>query len=213
MSKHLWGGWTLLATVALAVSGPPAHAQNTGRLTGGFAGRTQSEMLWSPPVETSLRSGFLAGAFADVPTPVSWLRMRADGGLAQRGGFVSTDTRGNPVDGEVRGDYLSVHIEAKAGVSLGPAHVFAAAGPVVDYLLRNREDPVLAQVFTEERGTVLGVAAGAGLGVRVMRAWVIEAETRWVRGLSEAYSGSGLQVRNRSREWVVRLSRVAGDSG
>ena len=137
--------------------------------------------------------------------------MRAGGGLAQRGGFVSTDTRGNPVDGEVRGDYLSVHVEAKAGVSLGPAHAFATAGPVIDYLLRNREDPVLAQVLSEERGTVLGGAGGAGLGLRVMHAWVIEAETRWVRGLTEAYSGSGLHVRNRSREWVLRLSRAAGD--
>ena len=203
--------WTVRAAAALAVSGPPADAQESGRLTGGFAGRTDSEMLWSPPVETSPRSGFLAGAFVDVPTPVSWLRMRAEGGLAQRGGFVSTDTRGNAVDGEVRGDYLGVHIEAKAGLSLGPVHAFAVAGPVIDYLLRNREDPVLAQVFVEERGTVLGVAAGAGLGLRVTRAWVIEAETRWVRGLTEAYSGSGLQVRNRSREWVLRLSRVAGD--
>ena len=208
---HAHAKWTVLAAAALAVSGPPAHAQDSGRLTGGFAGRTDSEMLWSPPVETSPRSGFLAGAFVDVPTPVSWLRMRAEGGLAQRGGFVSTDTRGNAVDGEVRGDYLGVHIEAKAGLSLGPTHVFAVAGPVIDYLLRNREDPVLAQVFVEERGTVLGVAAGAGLGLRVTRAWVIEAETRWVRGLTEAYSGSGLQVRNRSREWVLRLSRVAGD--
>ena len=210
---HAQAKWTVLAAVALSLDGRPAYAQDSGRLTGGFAGRTESEMLWSQPVETSLRSGFLAGAFVDVPTPVSWLRMRADGGLAQRGGLVSTDTRGNPVDGEVRGDYLSVHIEAKAGVSLGPAHVFGAAGPVIDYLLRNREDPVLAQVLIEERGTVLGVAAGAGLGLRVMRAWVIEAETRWVRGLTEAYSGSGLQVRNRSREWVLRLSRVAGASG
>jgi len=213
MNKHPTGEWTALATVALALGGSPAHAQDSGRLTGAFAGRTESEMLWNPPVETSLRSGFLAGAFVDVPTPVSWLRMRAEGGLAQRGGFVSTDTRGNAVDGEVRGDYLGVHIEAKAGLSLGPAHAFAVAGPVIDYLLRNREDPVLAQVLIEERGTALGVAAGAGLGIRLMRAWVIEAETRWVRGLTEAYSGSGLQVRNRSREWVLRLSRVAGDTG
>ncbi|MCY3547421.1 MAG: hypothetical protein OXH49_11135 [Gemmatimonadetes bacterium] len=210
---HAHAKWTVLAAAALAVSGRPADAQDSGRLTGGFAGRTDSEMLWSPPVETALRSGFLAGAFVDVPTPVSWLRMRAEGGLAQRGGFVSTDTRGNAVDGEVRGDYLGVHIEAKAGLSLGPVHAFTVAGPVIDYLLRNREDPVLAQVLIEERGTVLGVAAGAGLGLRVTRAWVIEAETRWVRGLTEAYSGSGLQVRNRSREWVLRLSRMAGDSG
>ena len=153
---------TVRAAAALAVSGPPADAQESGRLTGGFAGRTDSEMLWSPPVETSPRSGFLAGAFVDVPTPVSWLRMRAEGGLAQRGGFVSNDTRGNAVDGEVRGDYLGVHIEAKAGLSLGPVHAFAVAGPVIDYLLRNREDPVLAQVFVEERGTVPGGGGGSG---------------------------------------------------
>ncbi len=204
---------TVLTATLLAGGAAPADAQNLGRLTGGFAGRTDSEMLWSPPVETSPRSGFLAGAFVDVPTPVSHLRMRAEGGLTQRGGFVSTDTRGNAVDGEVRGDYLSLYIEAKVGASLGPVHVFAAAGPAIDYLLRSREDPILAQVFIEKRGTVLGAAAGAGLGLRVMDAWVIEAETRWVRGLTVAYTGSGLRVRNRSREWVLRLSRVAGGTG
>jgi len=72
---------------------------------------------------------------------------------------------------------------------------------------------LLAPRGVDSHETAPGVAAGAGPGLRVMRAWVIEAETRWVRGLTEAYSGSGLQVRNRSREWVLRLSRVASDSG
>jgi len=38
---HAHAEWTVLATVALALSGPPADAQDSGRLTGGFAGRAE----------------------------------------------------------------------------------------------------------------------------------------------------------------------------
>lgn len=196
-----------------AAGAVPVRAQNTGRLNGVYGGHAESDLLWSTPVETSSRPGFLLGAFVDVRTPVQLLRLRAEGGFARRGGFVSTDTRGNPVDGEVSGDYLRFGIEAKLSVSLGPLHVFGAAGPGLDYLIRSREDPVLAQVFADRRGTILTAGAAAGAGLRVGRQWAIEAETRLNRGLSEAYSGAGLSVRNRSREWVLRLARVAGDSG
>lgn len=198
---------TVLAGL-LAGAGAPAHAQDVARLAGAYMGRTHSEQLWSPPVETSRRPGFVVGAFVDVPTPVPLLRLRAEGGLVQRGGFVSTDPRGNPVDGEVRGDHLGFHLGAKATLSLGPLHAFAVAGPGLDYLVRGRQDPLLAQVLGEGRGAVLNVLAGAGAGIRIGRAWVAEAEGRWVRGLTEAYSGDRARVRNRSLEWTLRVSRV-----
>ena len=193
--------------VALVAVVQPAQGQNTGRLTGAFAGRTQSEQDWSPPVETSRRPGFMLGAFVDVPTPASALRVRAEGGFAQRGGFVSSDHRGEPLDGEVRSDYLSFHLQLKVAGSLGPLHAFAAAGPGLDYLVRSREDPVLAQAFQDEHASVFNVAAAAGAGVRLRGPWLAEVEARWVRGLTTAYSGSDLKVRSRSVEWVVRISR------
>ena len=162
-------------------------------------------------METSRRPGFAVGAFVDVPTPVSFLRLRAEGGLVERGGFVSADPRGNPVNGEVRGDYLGFHLGAKATLSLGPVHAFAVAGPGLDYLVRSRADPLLEQVLGEGRGTVLNALAGAGTGLRIGRGWVVEVEGRWVRGLTEAHSGDRSKVRNLSREWTVRVSRaVAG---
>ena len=206
---------SLAATLLLvwAAGAVPVRAQNTGRLNGVYGGRAESDLLWSTPVETSPRPGFLLGAFVDVRTPIPRLRVRAEGGFARRGGFVSTDTRGNPLDGEVSGDYLHFGVEAKLSVSLGPLHAFGAAGPGLDYLVRSREDPVLAQVFADKRGTILTAGAAAGAGLTVGRRWVVEAEARLTRGLTEAYSGAGLSVRNRSVEWVLRLSRAAGDSG
>lgn len=206
---------SLAATLLLvwAAGAVPVRAQNTGRLNGVYGGRAESDLLWSTPVKTSSRPGFLLGAFVDVLTPIPRLRVRAEGGFARRGGFVSTDTRGNPLDGEVSGDYLHFGVEAKLSVSLGPLHAFGAAGPGLDYLVRSREDPVLAQVFADKRGTILTAGAAAGAGVTVGRRWVVEAEARLTRGLTEAYAGAGLSVRNRSLEWVLRLSRVAGDSG
>ena len=202
-------GLTMFLASALVAANQPATGQNTGRLTGGFAGRTESEQLWSQPVETSRRPGFLFGAFFDVPTPVTLLRVRAEAGFAQRGGYVSSDFRGDAIDGEVRSDYLSFHLQGKVSGSVGPLHVFAAAGPGFDYLVGSREDPVLDQVLVEQNGTVFKVGAGAGAGVRIGDGWVAEVEGRWVEGLSRAYSGSFLSVRNRSMEWVLRVARVA----
>ena len=199
--------------VALVVAGQPAHGQNAGRLTGVFAGRTESEQDWSPPVETSRRPGFMLGAFVDVPTPASALRVRAEGGFAQRGGFVSSDHRGEPLDGEVRSDYLSFHLQLKVAGSLGPLHAFAAAGPGLDYLVQSREDPVLAQALADEHASVLNVAASAGAGARLRGPWVAEVEARLVHGLTGAYSGTDVEVSNRSMEWVVRISRASESPG
>ena len=201
---------TALAAPLLAawsVNPGPAVAQNVDRLTGIVAGLAESEQIWSPAVETDRRSGFLVGAFVDVRTPVTALRVRAEGAVARRGGLVLSDFRGGALDGEVQSDYFTFQLHAKVGGSVGPMHVFAAAGPGVDYLLQSREDAVLAQVLIEEHATVMTGSAGVGAGVRV-GAYAAEAEGRWVQGLTDAYRGSSARVRNRSLEWVVRLSRV-----
>ena len=194
--------------VALLAAVEPARSQDAGRLTGVFAGRTESEQDWSPPVETSPRPGFMLGAFIDTRTPAGALRVRAEGGFAQRGGFVSSDHRGEGLDGEVRSDYLTFLLQAKVAGSLGPLHIFAAAGPGLDYLVRSREDPVLAQVLADEHDSVLNVAASAGAGARLGGTWVAEVEARLVHGMTGAYSGTNVEVGNRSLEWMVRVSRA-----
>ena len=194
--------------VAWVAGSEPILAQNTGRLTGIVVGRAESEQIWKPLVETARRSGFVVGAFVDVATPVTALRVRAEAALARRGGLVQSDFRGGALDGEVQSDYLSFQLQAKVAGSVGPVHVFAAAGPGVDYLVQSREDAVLAQVLIDEHATVFNVGAGVGAGVRV-GALVAEVEGRWVGGLSNAYSGSSAMVRNRSLELLVRLSRVS----
>lgn len=198
-----------LLLAAWVVTAGPALAQNADRLTGIVAGVAESEQIWRPAVETDRRSGFLVGAFMDVRTPVTALRVRVEGGLVRRGGLVLGDFRSGGLDGEVQSDYLSSRVEAKVGGSVGPVHVFAAAGPGVDYLVQSREDAVLAQVLIEEHGTVITASAGVGAGVRVGGV-VAEVEGRWMRGLTDAYRGSSATVRNRSLELVLRLSRVGG---
>lgn len=205
-----WKSYTVLPAVVLlasAIGGRSAAGQATERLTGVFAGRIDSEQSWNPLVETARRSGFVVGAFVDVPTPLAF-RVRADGGFARRGGLVLSDTRGNALDGEVQSEYVTFQLQAKLAAAVGPVHVFAAGGPGFDYLMRSREDPLLGQVLVDKHATVFGVVAAAGAGVRIGSALVAEVEGRWVRGLSNAYSGPSATVRNRSQEWVVRLSRV-----
>ena len=206
-----WRGGALLPVllvVGLVAAARPASGQRVGRFTGVAVGRTSSEQLWSQPVETSRRSGVLISVFFDVPSALPVLRLRVEAGYTQRGGLVSSDFQGNPLDGQVRSDYLSFHVETKVNGSAGPFHLFAAAGPGFDQLVQSRKDPVLEQVLANEHETVFNFAGAAGAGVRLGDIWLAEVEARWVEGLSSAYSGSFLKVRNRSVEWVLRVSRV-----
>ena len=207
----MWKSCAVLPALLIltsAIGGRPAAGQATERMTGVFAGRITSEQTWNPTVETAPRSGFVLGAFVDVPTPLAALRVRADGGFARRGGLVRSDIRGNALDGEVQSEYVTFQLQAKLAASVGPVHVFAAGGPGLDYLMRSREDPLLAQVLVDRHATVFNVVGGGGAGVRIGSVLVAEVEARWVRGLSNAYSGSAAKVRNRSREFVVRVSRA-----
>ena len=63
---------------------------------------------------------------------------------------------------------------------------------------------MLAQVL-EERATVFGAGVGVGVGAWVTPRVFAEVEARVVEGLGDAYVGSGVSVRNRSRELVARI--------
>ena len=207
-------GWSIrplraLLLMAAWAAAEPAKGQQAGRLTGIVAGRAESEQAWSLPVETRTRSGMVVGAFLEGSTPLRWLRVRAEAGYVQRGGHVDTDIRGNALDGQVQSDYLTFRVEGKLGASVGPLHVYAAAGPGVDYLTRSRKDAVLAQVLVEGHPTVLTAGAALGAGVRAGRV-VVEAEGRLVRGLTAAHSGPEASVTGRSTEVMVRVSWAGG---
>ena len=212
--------------MAIALSGwlpgggpGPVAAQDTGTVSGIALGRTESEQRWSRPVETAPRWGFLLGAFIQVPTPATALRVHAEATLARRGGFVLSDFGGNPPSGnapggevhsgEVQSEYVNFALQARVAGAVGPVHIFAGAGPGVDYLVRSRQDAVLAQVIRDEHAAIFTASAGAGAGVR-MGGVVVEVEGRWVAGLTNAWRGSSMTARNRSREWVVRVGRVFG---
>ncbi len=199
----LWGA-------ALAAGNVHAlTAQSSDVWVGVALGRIESEQRWTPPVATSARSGFLVGAFLRVPTPVSALRIQAEAAFVQRGSFVLSDSRDTvratsaPM-GEIRSEYLNVALQLRVEGSVGPVRIFAGAGPGLDYLVRSRQDAVLAQVVREEHAAILAVGAGAGAGVRV-RGIAVELEGRRVLGLTDAWRGGSLTARNRSQEWIIRV--------
>ncbi len=186
-----------------------AAAQSAPVLSGIALGRAESEQLWTPAIETAPRSGFLLGAFIGLPTPVAVLRVHAEAAFVRRGGFVQSDFRGNPLDGQFQSDYLNFALQGRVAGAVGPVRLFAGAGPGVDYLVRSRQDAVTAQAIRDEHAAVFTASAGAGAGARVGGVEV-EVEGRWVAGLTDAWRGSSMTARNRSREWVVRVGRVSG---
>jgi len=185
-------------------------AQVAERINGFTVGRTASQQLWKPTVMGADRTGMLLGLFGEVPLPGRVFRIRAEGNYVQRGGLVSGDFEGAPLSGEVRSEYLSFVLQFKFARSLGPVHAFIAAGPNLEQLLRTRQDVLLAQVLEKERTLVFNAAASGGVGFKISPALIVEIEARWVRGLSPAYSGSFLTVRNRSLELLLRVGRVPG---
>lgn len=189
-------------------AGGPVLGQASPQVMGVVVGRTASELVWRPEVAGSRRDGWLVGGYADVRLPVGPFRARVETTFTQRGGLVAGDVEGDPVDGEVRIDYLSSFLQLKLAGALGPLHAFVAFGPGVDYYLQRREDPLLRQVLTDEHAAALNAAASVGAGGGLADGWTGEVELRWVEGLGPALSGSFVEARNRSLEVLVRVART-----
>jgi hypothetical protein len=196
----------LLALLALGAAPPPAlAAQATGTIVGIVVGQATTTQIWKPPKSTEKYSGLVLGAYADAATPRSWLSVRAEGSLTQRGGDVALQVDGQPVLGSMRMDYLTIAVHVKLTRSLGPLRAHVALGPTLDQLLRSRLDPLLAQALDEETPTVFGVAAGGGIGMWVTDRIFAELDVRLTEGLSDAYDGAFTRVRNRSVEGLLRV--------
>lgn len=195
----------VVQALLLAGLGSRASAQDPTNFVGIVGGYTSTEQVWSPDVPVEQVGGVAVGAFLNVQAPPRWLSFTAEAVYTQRGSDVVLDVEGTPVPGGVRADYLTLAVEARASLPVGPLRAHLGVGPLYDVLLRSRLDPQLAQAFDMERTAPFGVTAGAGLGGRVRGRWLAEVEARVVEGLQSAYEGDFVSVRNRSYELIVRI--------
>lgn len=179
-------------------------------VAGVVGGYSSTEHVWSRTVETRSVSGLVLGGFVDVQTPLSWLTAGAEATYSQRGSDVVLDSGGTPVQGGIRADYLTFMVRLRAVFPLGPARIHVAVGPLSDFVIRSRLDPLLIQVLDEERAAPFGVSAGAGVGAFVTGRAFVEVEARIVEGLQSAYAGDLISARGRSRELVARVGVLVG---
>jgi len=194
-----------LAIVAPTMSGSRLSAQNSPTIIGGMVGYNSTTGVWQPAAESQAVGGFTAGAFLHASTPVQWFSVLAEGAWVQRGSDVTGTVEGQPLTGGVRSDYLTVTIQPRGTITLGPVRFHASAGPTLDLLVRSRIDPALAPVLYQDVGTVFGATGAVGLGVAVGPRYRVELEARMFEGLGDAYTGDFIAMRNRSLEVVARV--------
>lgn len=178
------------------------------RTVGFHFGQVRSHQVWSGPISTETANGVTLGVNVDVPTPVSFLSIRAEIGYVGRGSVVwdkGLDPHGL-VASNVRSHYLSIPIQGKVRVRLGPASAYVFAGPSIDQLLETQCTQDLCRVLSEERPHVLNVTAGSGVSVDYRNRFRGEVEFRLTEGLTDAYLSPSSGVRYRSMEFLLRAS-------
>ena len=201
--------WALgLLALVVATKPSPASAQAPALVAGLVAGYTSTEHVWSPSSESEAVGGVLLGGFVDVQTPLEWLEAGVELAYAQRGSDVVLDVGGVPSPGGIRTDFLSFAVRVRAGLELGRARFHIVAGPVADFVVRSRLDPLLIQVLDEESAAPFGVVVGGGVGFRITDTLAVDVEARLVEGLQSSYAGDLISARHRSRELVARLGML-----
>lgn len=199
----------VIGLLAVAISGSPVvvNAQTSSSIAGVVAGRVKNEQVWSSEYQTEKVGGLQVGGFLNAGTLVPWFKMRAEFMWTQRGGSVVGDLRGDELIGEARTDYLTVAVQPRFSARLGLVEVFAAAGPVIDVVLRNRFSPELGLGF-KEVAQVFGAGLGVGLAATLPSSFHAEIEARVFEGLGDAYSGDFVSAKNRSLGIVLRLGQT-----
>lgn len=198
---------SLVALVAsLAVAAHPASAQSV--VVGGVAGVSRSRQLRDRAADSSSRTGFVAGAWVDVASPVAPLHFLAEAAYARRGG---TFPLGGPagLTGDVESDWLAATVAPMLSAGIGPVAVYAYGGPTLEVPVRTRTAAALRTAFATPSDQGLSVTAGAGLEAR-WDGWSVRGEVRLVEGLTSAYSGSAGEIRHRSTEVVLRVGKRRG---
>jgi hypothetical protein len=192
----------------LVAGAAPAQAQvalDEPTIVGVVVGYSNTTGIWKPASDSEKRGGGIVGAFLNAATPIPWFSIRVEGTISQRNSDVTADSGGAPLRGGLRTDYISFAVHPRIAYGLGPLRVHAAAGPTIDQIIRGRLDPNLRSVLNRESSTVFGVGASAGLGATIAGRYRVELEARVYEGLSDAYSGDFVQMRNRSVEFVTRV--------
>lgn len=198
--------WLVAALTAATGYATGAEGQDTGTVVGLVGGLSRTEQVWKPSAPTEEHTGVVAGAFAEVPTTVGGLSVRAEGAVTGRGGDVTLEVDGEPTSGRIRWTYLTVAVHGVLARSIGPVEASLAVGPTFDQLLSSRLDAILSQALDEEQALVLGIAVGAGLGAWVTDRLRVQVDVRLVEGLSDAYDGNFVSARNRSLEGLARVA-------
>ena len=195
----------LAVTLFFATVFPPrVHAQEI-RAVGGHLGRTNSRQVLAA-LETDKRRGLVLGAFVEVATPLDWLGVIAEASYVQRGGRVSLEMVG--LEGQetvdTRVDYISFPLVLAARLFRNPVGIYAYAGPAVDYYLNVQGEPIVADLYSLEKTTVLTGVVGGGVELLVAQRWSLRLEARLMEGLTAAFEGRLGEIRHRSFELFIR---------
>lgn len=195
-----------LCLTFLCLLPPPCLGQDS-RTVGIHAGILRSRQLWDGPMSTSIVTGITVGVNVEVPTPASFLSIRAGLEYNRYGSAVRDGETG---DGgsealNVRSHYLGMPILGKASARAGPVGAFVFLGPTLALLLETECTRDLCRVLHDERATVLALATGAGLSVGIGDRFRGEAEVRLSEGLTAAYRATDSEVRYRSVEVLFRV--------
>lgn len=193
--------------VSLAVAlGLPRGAASQSIALGGLAGVVESRQLRERAEDSDTRKGFLAGAWADIPTPARPLHVLAEVAYARRGG---TFPLGGPsgLTGDVETDFLASTIAPLLRFGIGPVGAFLYAGPTFEVPLRTRTAAALRAAYANPSDQSVSGTAGGGLEWRGTR-WVVRCEARIVEGLSSQFSGAAGELTHRSVEMLLRVGRA-----
>lgn len=206
-----------LVSLALALAALPARPEPvTGQVpqrvfVGGVAGLVRSRQVADGGETSDPRTGFLAGAWVEVATSVTFLQVLAEAAYVRRGGRVAVGGPANLL-GEVESDWFAATVAPVVRLAVGPASVFAYGGPTLEVPARTRTVAQLQNRYASPSEQALAVTAGVGVGVRRGR-WEARGEVRHVEGLTSVYGVHDGGVRHRSTEMVVRVGRARGGRG
>ncbi|MEM7414759.1 MAG: hypothetical protein AAF389_04625 [Gemmatimonadota bacterium] len=196
---------------ALAGQDVLARAGNEGTIIGAVVGVTRTDGLWKPSSTSDPVLGGMVGGYVLAATPAPWFSILAEVTFLQRNSNVVGTNQGQPLQGGLRTDYLSVLIAPRFTREVGPVRIHLAGGPTIDQVIRARLDPTLSPVLREVE-SVFGASLALGVGVTLADRYRVDVEGRAFEGLGDAHSGDFLQMRNRTFGLVTRVGIPIPDS-
>jgi hypothetical protein len=170
-------------------------------------GRVRAEQLWEDPVAGTRSTGYTVGIQVEVATPSPVLSIRAGVAYVQRGSGV-WDQELDPdraLTRNVRSHFLSLPVEGKLDLELGPLSVYLFGGPAIEMLLNTQCSQDLCPTLEDERPMVLAANIGGGLSIPIQERLWGDLEARLNEGLTRTYSSAGDGLRYRSSEILLRL--------